>query len=102
MHPTLHWNLRTTAARRGIWKSITLRNLLAERGYHFSAAKMSSFWTGQFKYIKPADLAAFCQTLDCRLDELLTFHPAQSTPVEPAKPGTSPDLWTTARVTPER
>ena len=37
----VRWNLRMTAAERGIWKSTEMRRRLAEAGLEISAGKMS-------------------------------------------------------------
>ena len=42
----MRWNLRMTAAERGIWKSTEMRRRLAEAGLEISAGKMSALWTG--------------------------------------------------------
>ena len=41
----MRWNLRMTAAERGIWKSTEMRHQLAEAGLEISAGKMSRWWT---------------------------------------------------------
>ncbi|WP_246025499.1 helix-turn-helix domain-containing protein [Saccharopolyspora antimicrobica] len=84
------------AAQRGVWKSVTLQNMLAARGHRYSAGKMSALWNGKFQTIKPDDLAALCVTLNCEIGELLSFEPAQT-----VEPGTRLSLGTTTRETQE-
>ncbi len=42
----MKWNLRLTAANRGIWKASDLHRMLAEHGLVISAGKMSGLWSG--------------------------------------------------------
>jgi hypothetical protein len=46
------WNLRITAAHRGIWKASEMQRLLAERGLTISAGKMSGLWSGTPNTVK--------------------------------------------------
>lgn len=43
----MKWNLRLTAANKGIWKASELQRSLAEHGLVISAGKMSGLWSGQ-------------------------------------------------------
>lgn len=43
----MRWNLRLTAANKGIWKASELQRSLAEHGLVISAGKMSGLWSGQ-------------------------------------------------------
>ncbi len=71
----MRWNLRLTAAERGIWKSTELRRLLAEAGLTISAGKMSALWTGTPTMIRLEDLDVICVVLDCTPDDLLICEP---------------------------
>jgi DNA-binding Xre family transcriptional regulator len=70
------WNLRLTAANRGIWKASELQRLLAERGMVISAGKMSGLWSGQPNTIKLDELDVICAVLGCSVGELLLPEPA--------------------------
>lgn len=52
----MKWNLRLTAAKRGIWKASELQRILAEHGLVISAGKMSGLWSGQPVSSKLEDL----------------------------------------------
>jgi len=55
----MKWNLRLTAANRGIWKASELQRMLAEHGLVISAGKMSGLWSGNPNAIKLHDLDVF-------------------------------------------
>jgi DNA-binding Xre family transcriptional regulator len=67
----MKWNLRLTAANRGIWKASELQRMLAEQGLVISAGKMSGLWSGSPASIKLADLDVICAVLQCGVEELL-------------------------------
>lgn len=71
----MRWNLRMTAAERGIWKSTELRRMLAEHGLVISAGKMSGLWTGEPASIRLDDLDVLCAVLDCQPGDLLKPEP---------------------------
>lgn len=71
----MRWNLRLTAAERGIWKSTEMRRLLAEAGLEISAGKMSALWTGTPVTIRLEDLDVICSVLDCEVADLLIREP---------------------------
>ena len=71
----MKWNLRLTAANRGIWKASELQRLLAERGLVISAGKMSGLWSGQPNTIKLDELDVICAALGCGVGELLLPEP---------------------------
>lgn len=71
----MRWNLRMTAAERGIWKSTELRRQLAEAGLEISAGKMSGLWTGNPTTIRLDDLDVICSVLDCTTEDLLIREP---------------------------
>lgn len=71
----MRWNLRMTAAERGIWKSTELRRMLAEHGLTISAGKMSGLWTGQPTSVRLDDLDVICAVLDCQPGDLLKPEP---------------------------
>ena len=71
----MKWNLRLTAANRGIWKASELQRLLAERGLVMSAGKMSGLWSGRPASIKLDDLNIICAVLGCGVDEILIPEP---------------------------
>lgn len=73
----MRWNLRMTAAERGIWKSTELRRALAEAGLEISAGKMSSLWTGTPTTIRLDDLDVICAVLNCEPSQLLIPQPEQ-------------------------
>ncbi len=71
----MKWNLRLTAANRGIWKASELQRLLAERGMVISAGKMSGLWSGQPNTVKLDELDVICAVLGCDVGELLLPEP---------------------------
>ena len=77
----MKWNLRLTAANRGVWKASELQRMLAERGLIISAGKMSGLWSGDPASIKLDDLDVICAVLDCSVDELLLAEPDKVRPV---------------------
>ncbi len=73
----MRWNLRMTAAERGIWKSTDLRRMLAAAGLEISAGKMSGLWTGTPNTINLDDLDVICDVLNCEPSALLIPEPAK-------------------------
>ena len=71
----MRWNLRMTAAERGIWKSTELRRRLAEAGLVISAGKMSALWTGTPTTVRLDDLDVICSVLNCQPGDLLVPEP---------------------------
>jgi putative transcriptional regulator len=71
----MQWNLRLTAAQRGIWRASDLRRLLAEAGLEISAGKMSHLWSGRPISIRLDDLDIICAVLDCDPGDLLVRDP---------------------------
>ena len=88
----MKWNLRLTAANRGIWTASDLQRRLADRGLVISAGKMSGLWSGQPASIKLADLDVLCAVLGATPDELLMPEPE----VVPTAPPASLPASTTA------
>ncbi len=89
----MRWNLRMTAAERGIWKSTELRRQLAEAGLEISTGKMSALWTGTPTTIRLEDLDVICAVLECTPDALLVCEPervAARRPVRAAQVSTAP------------
>jgi DNA-binding Xre family transcriptional regulator len=83
----MKWNLRMTAASRGIWKASELRRMLAEHGLVISAGKMFGLWSGQPQSVRLSDLDIICQTLDCTPADLLIAEPvAQRGPAPVEEP----------------
>jgi DNA-binding Xre family transcriptional regulator len=77
------WNLRITAAHRGIWKASEMQRLLAERGLVISAGKMSGLWSGTPNTVKLDELDVICTVLGCGIGELMTPEPGKAT--QPAR-----------------
>jgi DNA-binding Xre family transcriptional regulator len=71
----MKWNLRLTAANKGIWKASELQRSLAEHGLVISAGKMSGLWSGQPISLKLEDLDIICVVLGCEIGDLLTPEP---------------------------
>ncbi|GAB3971257.1 hypothetical protein GCM10029978_046100 [Actinoallomurus acanthiterrae] len=71
----MRWNLRLTAAERGIWKSTEMRRRLADAGLVISAGKMSALWTGTPTTIRLEDLDVICAVLECNPADLLICEP---------------------------
>ena len=67
----MRWNLRLTAAERGIWKSTDMRRQLADAGLVISAGKMSALWTGTPTSVRLDDLDIICSVLECTPSDLL-------------------------------
>ncbi|MFI7644334.1 helix-turn-helix domain-containing protein [Nonomuraea sp. NPDC049400] len=79
----MKWNLRITAAHRGIWKASELQRLLAAHGLKISAGKMSGLWSGTPASVKLDELDVICVVLGCDLNELMSPEPDKVT-----RPGT--------------
>lgn len=73
----MRWNLRMTAAERGIWKSTEMRRRLAEAGLEISAGKMSALWTGTPTTVRLEDLDVICAVLECTPADLLIPEPEE-------------------------
>ncbi|KES04912.1 XRE family transcriptional regulator [Streptomyces toyocaensis] len=75
----MRWNLRLTAANKGIWKASELQRSLAEHGLAISAGKMSGLWSGQPVSLKLEDLDVICVVLGCEIGDLLIPEPQKVT-----------------------
>lgn len=82
----MRWNLRMTAAERGIWKSTELRRMLAAAGLEISAGKMSGWWTGTPNSIRLDELDVVCAVLGCEPSTLLIPEPDQVAVRRPQQP----------------
>ncbi|MFH8716806.1 helix-turn-helix domain-containing protein [Streptomyces zaomyceticus] len=71
----MKWNLRLTAANKGIWKASELQRSLAEHGLVISAGKMSGLWSGHPVSLKLEDLDVICVVLGCEIGDLLIPEP---------------------------
>ncbi|MEU9165776.1 helix-turn-helix transcriptional regulator [Streptomyces sp. NPDC048424] len=71
----MKWNLRLTAANKGIWKASELQRSLAEHGLVISAGKTSGLWSGQPVSLKLEDLDVICVVLGCEIGDLLVPEP---------------------------
>ncbi|MCF3136642.1 helix-turn-helix domain-containing protein [Streptomyces olivochromogenes] len=71
----MKWNLRLTAANKGIWKASELQRSLAEHGLVISAGKMSGLWSGLPVSLKLEDLDVICVVLGCEIGDLLIPEP---------------------------
>lgn len=71
----MRWNLRLTAANKGIWKASELQRSLAEHGLVISTGKMSGLWSGQPVSLKLEDLDVICVVLGCEIGDLLIPEP---------------------------
>ncbi|MCW7946073.1 XRE family transcriptional regulator [Streptomyces hygroscopicus] len=71
----MRWNLRLTAANKGVWKASELQRSLAEHGLVISAGKMSGLWSGQPVSLKLEDLDVICVVLGCEIGDLLIREP---------------------------
>jgi len=80
----MKWNLRLTAANRGIWKASELQRRLAERGMVISTGKMSGLWSGQPNTIRLDELDVICAVLGCGVEELLLPEPETVPQPQPA------------------
>jgi DNA-binding Xre family transcriptional regulator len=81
----MRWNLRLTAAERGIWKSTEMRRCLADAGLEISAGKMSALWTGAPTMVRLEDLDIICAVLECEPDDLLICEPEKVAARRPRK-----------------
>jgi putative transcriptional regulator len=81
----MRWNLRLTAAERGIWKSTEMRRRLADEGLIVSAGKMSALWTGTPTTVRLEDLDVICAVLACAPNDLLVCEPDQVAARRPRK-----------------
>jgi len=75
----MKWNLRLTAANRGIWTASELQRMLAARGLSVSAGKMSGLWSGNPASVKLDELDVICVVLGCGIGELLLPEPGKVT-----------------------
>ncbi len=98
----MKWNLRLTAANRGVWKASDLQRMLAERGLVISAGKMSGLWSGEPASIKLDDLDVICAVLDCSVDELLLAEPDKVQAVSDGHEAKAVGTTSTGSVTPKR
>ncbi|MER6560569.1 helix-turn-helix transcriptional regulator [Streptomyces sp. NPDC001027] len=99
----MRWNLRLTAANRGIWKASDLQRSLAEHGLVISAGKMSGLWSGQPVSLKLDDLDVICVVLGCEIGELLIPEPQKaSRPGQEAAPTAAAASGTVPAVVPRR
>jgi DNA-binding Xre family transcriptional regulator len=89
----MRWNLRLTAANKGIWTASEMSRRLAEHGMVISAGKMSGLWSGQPVSLKLDDLDVICVVLDASIADLLIPEPNKV-----ARPGQEPatDIGATA------
>ncbi|AQW48300.1 helix-turn-helix domain-containing protein [Streptomyces violaceusniger] len=71
----MRWNLRLTAANKGVWKTSELQRSLAEHGLVISTGKMSGLWSGQPVSLKLEDLDVICVVLSCEIGDLLIPEP---------------------------
>jgi putative transcriptional regulator len=85
----MQWNLRMTAAQRGIWKSTELRRMFSDAGLEISAGKMSGLWSGIPTSIRLDDLDVICAVLECTPAELLIPEPAKVEARRPRKAKTA-------------
>ena len=83
----MKWNLRLTAANKGIWKASELQRSLAEHGLVISAGKMSGLWSGQPVSLKLEDLDVICVVLGCEIGDLLIPEPEKV-----SRPGQQPGV----------
>jgi putative transcriptional regulator len=81
----VRWNLRLTAAERGVWKSTEMRRRLAEAGLEISAGKMSALWSGAPLSVRLEDLDVICAVLECAPGDLLIPEPDKVAARKPAK-----------------
>jgi putative transcriptional regulator len=90
----MRWNLRMTAAERGIWKSTEMRRRLAEAGLEVSAGKMSRWWTTTPVSMRLEDLDVICAVLECTPADLMIREPDKVAARKPpaAAIGGRPDL----------
>ncbi len=98
----MKWNLRLTAANRGVWKASELQRMLAEHGLTISAGKMSGLWSGEPASIKLDDLDVICAVLDCGVDELLLAEPDKVRAVTNEPDQQAVGSGSSASVTPKR
>jgi putative transcriptional regulator len=96
----MRWNLRLTAAERGIWKSTELRRLFADAGLEISAGKMSALWTGTPTTIRLDDLDVICAVLDCDPSTLLITEPDKVAARRPEQQQAANSARTSTVVTP--
>ena len=98
----MRWNLRMTAAERGIWKSTKMRRLLAEAGLEISAGKMSALWTSAPTTVRLDDLEIICAVLDCDQAALLIREPEKAQARRPRQAAAAGEATPPNVVTPDR
>lgn len=84
----MRWNLRPTAAHKGIWKASELQRSLAEHGLVISVGKMSGLWSGRPVSLKLEDLDVICVVLGCAIGDLLVPEPEKVRPPRGGRRGT--------------
>jgi len=84
------WNLRLTAASRGIWKASELQRMLAARGLVISAGKMSGLWSGQPASVRLDELDVICAVVGCGIGDLLIAEPDKVAMPGDTEPGLPP------------
>jgi putative transcriptional regulator len=85
----VRWNLRMTAAERGVWKSTEMRRRLADAGLEISAGKMSALWTGTPTTIRLDDLDVICAVLECSPTDVLICEPEKAAARRPRRAATA-------------
>jgi DNA-binding Xre family transcriptional regulator len=83
----MRWHLRQVMASRGIFATSELVPLLAERGVHLTRQYVHKLVTSPPQRINTELLAALCDLLDCKPNDLLEPVVEQA---EPAQTGTDP------------
>lgn len=67
-----HWRLRELMAEHGMFNTVELAPLLAERGITLSASQIHRLVTGTPERLSLPILAALCDIFDTTPDELIT------------------------------
>ncbi len=96
----MRWNLRLTAAERGVWKSTDMRRRLADAGLVISAGKMSALWIGTPTTIRLDDLDVICSVLECTPTDLLVCEPDKVAVRRPRQTATATANAAGPKVTP--
>src|SRR5260370_35647122 len=86
----MKWNLRLTAANRGIWTASELQRMLAAHGLPVSAGKMSGLWSGHPASVKLDELDVICAVVGCGIGDLLIPEPGKVAMPGGTQPGLPP------------
>ena len=84
------WHLRRRMAEQGLFQTTELVPLLAERGVRLSREQVYRLATGSPHRLNLQVLAALCDILDCRPDDLIECYRSSGRQTSSSATGSSP------------